>query len=191
MSLTNFGVSDFMAKIDGLGSYAKADKFTIQIIPPELTKRQGSIDPATIEFLAKKVSFPARSFGTTTYRSAGMFSLEVPYETTFEPVSISFMGTNNYEVRKFWLDWFEFIQRTGDTASGSVGRYNMKYYKQFKGTVTITSYGPEENMKETHKIKLHDCWPKTISAIELGWDQTDPLEFDVDLVYSRWTAETI
>ncbi len=191
MATTNFGISDFMAKIDGLGSYAKANKFTIQIIPPALTVRQTSVNPATIDFLAKKVSFPARTFGTTTYRSAGMFSLEVPYETTYEPVSISFMGTNDYTVRKFWLDWFEFIQRTGDTSSGGVGRYNMKYYKQFKSPgITITSYDEEAGMNETHKIKLHDAWPKTISAIELGWDQGDPLEFDVDIVYSRWTHET-
>ena len=67
----------------------------------------------------------------------------------------------------------------------------MKYYKDYKGTVTISTYNEEALVAESHshKITLHDVWPKTISAIELGWESAGLIDFTVDLVYSRWTND--
>ena len=195
MATADFAISDFMSKLDGLGSYAKSNRFSVQVVPPTgLSSNSRTIQPATIEFLAKTVSLPARAFGTTTYRNAGKHSLEVPYETTYEAVSVTFLGTNDWTPRKFWIDWFEHIQTTdlGSTSGRrAVGSYNMKYYKDYKGTVTISTYNEEALVAESpsHKITLHDVWPKTISAIELGWESAGLIDFTVDLVYSRWTND--
>ena len=175
----DFAVSDFMAKLDGLGTYAKRNRFTVEIIPP--TTMSSSVTASSIEFLVKSVSFPAAAFGTTTYRSGGKFGLEVPYERTEEPVTITFLGTNDWTARKFWYDWHEHIQANGS--------WNMRYYKDFIGTVSISVYNEEskEAANPTHKVTLHECWPKTMSAIELGWENSDLADFDIDIAYSWWT----
>ena len=136
----------------------------------------------SINFLAKTVSFPARGFGTTTYRSGGQFGLEVPYETTMEAVSLTMLNTNNHAPRKFWNSWCEHIQST-DT-------YNMQYYKKFFGTVKISCFDEKDQQDATAKyqVTLHEAWPKTISAIELGWESTELVDFEVDVAYSWWTA---
>jgi hypothetical protein len=41
----------------------------------------------------------------------------------------------------------------------------------------------------THKVTLHECWPKTISAIELGWESGELVDFTIDIAYSWWTQE--
>jgi hypothetical protein len=181
----DFAVSDFMAKLDGLGSYAKRNRFTVQIIPPETLNSE--VPASQIEFLVKAISFPGRSFGATTYRSGGKFGLEVPYEVTEEPVSIVFLGTNDWKARKFWYDWHEHIQ--------SNSSYNMQYYSKFIGTITISVYNEEAQVaggtdgQATHKVKLHECWPKTIGAIELGWESGELIDFTIDIAYSWWTQE--
>jgi hypothetical protein len=177
----DFAITDFMAKLDNLGSYVKRNRYTVEIIPPETL--QSEVPVSGIEFLIKTVSLPGRSLGTTTYRRGGKFGLEVPYEVTEEPVALTFLGTNDWTARKFWYDWHEHIQ--------SNSSYNMRYYKDFIGTVTISVYNEETSIANnpTHKVKLHECWPKSIGAIELGWDSTELVDFTIDIVYSWWTQE--
>ena len=180
MAASVFAVSDFMSKLDNKGSYAKRNRFTVEIIKP--ISMASTVQPSTIDFLVKTVSFPARSFGSTTYRSGGKFALEVPYEMTEEPIDITFLGTNDWTARTFWNDWIDHIQ--------SVDSYNMNYYKDFIGTVKISVYDPtaEQAGSPTHQVTLHEAWPKTIGAIELGWESEELVDFDVSIAYSWWTA---
>jgi hypothetical protein len=185
-----FAVTDFMAKLDNLGSYAKRNRFTVEIVQPSTLVSE--VTPASIEFLIKNVSFPSRTFGTTSHRRGGKFSLEVPYEVTSEAVTITFLGTNGWEARKFWYDWHEHIQ-SNSSSTNRLAQYNMKYYKDFIGSVSISCYNEEVQnaVDPTHKVTLHDCWPKTISAIELGWESTELVDFTVELSYSWWTVDSV
>ena len=178
----DFAVSEFMSKVDNLGGVWKKNRFSVEITPPSSLKSE--IQASSINFLAKTISLPAKSFGTTTYRSGGQFGLDVPYETTFEPVSLTMLNTGNHAPRKFWDSWFEHIQ--------SMDSYNMQYYKKFIGQIKISQYSEDQTLKSTPKyeITLHEAWPKTISAIELGWENSDLADFDIDIAYSWWTEST-
>ena len=183
----DFAVSAFMSKVDKLGGLVRKNRFSVEITPPNSLSSE--IQASSINFLAKTISFPARAFGSTTYRSGGRFGLEVPYETTFEPVSLTILDTGNHAARKFWNGWFEHIQGV-DAATGQ--NYNMQYYKKFVGTVKISTYSEEQPIKTAPKyqITLHQAWPKTISAIELGWENSELADFDIDIAYSKWTETT-
>ena len=55
--MPDFAVSDFMSKLDNRGSYAKGNRYTVEITkPPTLIS---SVQPSMIDFLVKSVSFPA------------------------------------------------------------------------------------------------------------------------------------
>jgi len=180
MANSIFAIDDFMSKLDNRGSYAKSNRFTVEITKPQTLIT--SVQPSVIEFLIKSVSFPARTFGTTTYRSGGKFGLDVPYEMTEEPIAITFLGTNDWSARDFWNDWIMHIQNTNS--------YNMQYYKQYIGTVKISVYDETSDSADspTHQVTLHECWPKGISAVELGWESSELIDFEVDLAYSWWTT---
>ena len=180
MAQSSFEVSEFMAKIDAKGSLAKRNRFSVEIKPPNTLV--SDVNPADIEFLIKTVQFPGRSFGTANYRYGGKFGLEVPYEMTEEPIDFTFLGTNDWSARSFWNDWISHIQSTNS--------YNMNYYREFIGTVKISVYNETEQdtTSPTHQVTLHEAWPKTISAIELGWESTELVDFEVDVAYSWWTA---
>ena len=180
MAASIFAVSDFMSKLDNKGSYAKRNRFTVEITKP--ISLASPVSPSTIDFLVKTVSFPARTLASTTYRRGGKFALEVPYEMTEEPIDITFLGTNDWTARAFWNDWIDHIQ--------SVDSYNMNYYKDFIGTVKISVYDEtaEQAGRPKHQVTLHEAWPKTIGAIELGWESEELVDFDVDISYNWWTA---
>ena len=182
--MQGFDVTNFMSKVNNLKGIARKDRFSVEITPP--TSLISDVEASTISFLAKTVSFPAKSFGSTTYRSGGRFGLEVPYETTTEPVSLTMLNTNDHTPRKFWNNWFEHIQ--------SMDSYNMQYYKKFIGTIKISCYDEKEPhpnpQRASYQVTLHEAWPKTISAIELGWENSDLADFDIDIAYSWWTESS-
>jgi len=181
--------SEFMAKVDNLGSLARKHKFTIQIIEPSalLNARSeygtggsvsGSVKPSKIEFLASAASLPGKSFATTTHRMYG-FGLDVPYEASYEPVQLTFLNTNDYSPRTFFEDWMANIAR--------IKSYNMHYYNDFISTVNISAYDDLNDKK--YECKLIESWPKSMSAIEMGWDGQDVQTFTVDIQYSWWISD--
>ena len=181
--------SEFMSKVDNLGSLARKHKFTIQIIEPSalLNARSeygtggsvsGSVNPSKIEFLASAASLPGKSFATTTHRMYG-FGLDVPYEASYEPVQLTFLNTNDYSPRTFFEDWMANIAR--------IKSYNMHYYNDFISTVNISAYDDLNDKK--YECKLIESWPKSMSAIEMGWDGQDVQTFTVDIQYSWWVSD--
>ena len=185
----DFGITKFMSKVDSLGGLARKNKFTVEVAPPRTLV--SDVEASTISFLAKGAQFPARTFGTTTYRSGGRHALDVPYETTFEAVGLTMQNTNNHAPRRFWENWLNHIQSVGKTPGA--GNYYMQYYKKFIGTIIIKYYN--ESFKETgidmdYEITLHDAWPKVLGSIDLGWDNSEFSDFSVDVAYSHWTSKT-
>jgi len=185
-----FSPSEFMARVDNLGSLARKHKFTIQIIEPSalLNARSeygtggsvsGSVNPSKIEFLASAASLPGKSFATTTHRMYG-FGLDVPYEASYEPVQLTFLNTNDYSPRTFFEDWMANIAR--------IKSYNMHYYKDYiSPSVMITAY--DDMNISRYQCKLIESYPKSMSAIEMGWDGQDVQTFTVDIQYSWWVSD--
>ena len=181
MATREFSIDNFMSRVDNLGGPAKRNKFSVEVTPP-LTMRT-SVTADSINFLAKTVAFPAKTLALTEYRYGGKFSLSVPYETTLEPVAITMMNTNNHAPRIFWNQWFNHIQ--------NFTTYNMEYYENFVGTVSLHQYSSTEEFidpsKSSYHVTLHEAFPKGMSAIEVGWENTEFQDFDVDIQYSWWT----
>ena len=182
MAARDFSVSNFMARVDNLGGPAKKHKFSVEVKPPDSLSSNVTAD--TINFLAKSVSFPAKALATTDYRYGGKFSLAVPYEVTYEPVGITFMNTADQSPRIFWNDWFNHIQ--------DMNNYNMRYYEKFIGVVTLNQYLDEADSIDpsnaSYQVTLHEAYPKGMSAIEVGWENADLQDFEIDMQYSWWTA---
>ena len=68
----------------------------------------------------------------------------------------------------------------------------MEYYEKFVGTVVISHYRDDESdinpTKAAYQVTLHEAWPKGMSAIEVGWENAEFQDFDIDIQYSWWTA---
>ena len=181
MATREFSIDNFMSRVDNLGGPAKRNKFSVEVTPPRTMQKKELAD--SINFLAKTVAFPAKTLALTEYRYGGKFSLSVPYETTLEPVAITMMNTNNHAPRIFWNQWFNHIQ--------NMTTYNMEYYENFVGEVALHMYLDDEEeinpKKSSYHVTLHEAFPKGMSAIEVGWENTESQDFDIDIQYSWWT----
>ena len=183
MTLSSFSVTDFMTNIENLGGYAQRHKYSVQIIPP--TAFRSAVGNGKIDFLAKSVLMPRKGFATTEQRIYGI-NKTVPYETTFEPVLLTMINTNDWAPRIFWDSWLEHIQNPNTK--------NMTYYKQSVGTIIIKHYDDEKTQvggKSNYSVTLKEAWPESISAIALAWENKDIQDFEISLRYKEWTDRGI
>ena len=175
----SFSVNSFLSKTEQLGSLAKKHKFSVSLTPPPGT----NLPNGKIDFLCKKATLPARTFATTEDRMYG-YALSVPYETTYENVTLSFHEVNQFEVRKFFETWMEYINPQ-DT-------YNVRYYDDYKSEVNIYVYDDElsepDPTQSRYSVKLFGAYPATISSIDIDWGDMELMEFDVDISYSKWKS---
>ena len=68
----------------------------------------------------------------------------------------------------------------------------MEYYEKYIGTVTISHYLDDEESinpsRASYQVTLHEAYPKGMSAIEVGWENAELQDFEIDMQYSWWTA---
>ena len=181
MTLSSFSVTDFMTNVENLGGYAQRHKYSVQIIPP--TALQSSVGPDKIDFLAKSVLMPRKGFATTEQRIYGI-NKTVPYETSFEPVLLTMINTNDWAPRIFWDEWLDHIQNPSTK--------NMTYYKESVGTVYINHYDDSHTSigSPNYTVTLKEAWPENISAIALAWENKDIQDFEISLRYKYWKGQT-
>ena len=188
--MPDFSVNNFMSKADALGGLARKHKFMVEIIAPKALRdnegpSKGTINrfhphsnPDNIEFLVSAASLPGKSYSTTTHRMYG-FGLQVPYEAKYEPVQLTFHNTNDYLPRIFFEDWMSNIAR--------IKSYNMQYYEDFISTVKIHAWDDQDIKR--YSCELVESYPKSMSAIEMGWDGMEVQTFTVDIQYSWWISD--
>ena len=120
-----FSPDTFMTKAGQMGGLARRWKYHVEIIPPADPFPQGIRNLASeVEFLALSVLMPRKGFSTTEHRIYGI-NKSLPYETTYEPILMTMLNTNDWKPRKFWDGWLEYIQ--------SPKTHDMQYYKNYTG----------------------------------------------------------
>ncbi len=175
--MSGFRVDDFMSKVDNLGGFARSWKFGVQIKHP--ATMGGSAD--TIEFLASAAQLPRKGFSTTEHRIYGI-NRTIPYEQTYEPTTIKFINTADFSPRNFWQRWLDYIQPRKTL--------NVQYYQTMIGEIKIyhlPEAGSTNIGDRDYDVTLLEAYPESMSDIELGWDQSEIMSFDVSIRYKEWT----
>jgi hypothetical protein len=113
------------------------------------------------------LSTPARTFGEIR---------EVPYELSYDPITLTFYIDNEWQVKRFFDVWRESVFDPVTRVAG--------YYNDFVRDVTIYCYNKED--KKVYTIKLLDAYPKTIGSVQLDYGIKDVPKLSVTLQYQKW-----
>ena len=175
-ALTKSGIDtvleQFVSK-DGVGVLSPA-KYDIVMSPAVVSgggvftgsATRGSSNIEAMRRLSKSceaAAFPGRSVSTQPNRIMGPVR-EMPYEPLYSgDLDLTFrVGQDMFE-RKFFEFWMDTIVNHGNNRMG--------YYDDYTRDIYIAQLGPDDSI--VYKIKLTECYPKAINAIDLGFDKTD------------------
>jgi len=172
----NGNLKNFIAlvKTEGL---MRSSRYTVSIrLPKTMTS---ATNMRKILLFCSDVTIPGVTIATNQIRIHGEVR-EAPNEKMFDNANLSFYVDNNMEVKKFFDGWINSIQ-------DPVTR-NFNYYDDYVSEIQIDVEDTKD--RKRYEIKMHECYPKNVGQIQVGYDQKEVMKLQVSMNYKYWTSRS-
>tara|TARA_B110000495_G_C23003293_1_gene592356 strand:+ start:541 stop:1329 length:789 start_codon:yes stop_codon:yes gene_type:complete len=135
-------------------------------------------DPRDISFLCSRAALPSWNISTFEYQSNKMTN-KLPYTYIHEDLTISFLCTNDYFIKKMMDQW---MLNVANPDGQTVG---------YKSTYTTDIVVMSINKKNIpiYSYKFENAYPLIQTAIEFEQGGTEFINFDVTFAYDRFIPE--
>jgi hypothetical protein len=161
------------------GGLAKPSKYEVVIGKPavvESLKYKEDNNWRKMLLFCEQATLPGVNYTTTQSRTFGEFR-EMPYERIFDPLQLSFYCDSDMWIKGFFDEWMANIQNSKTR--------EFSYYDKYTVPITITTVNNEG--RNTYGIKLFECYPKTITAVQLDYGAKDVMKLSVSMQYRYYT----
>lgn len=177
-------VSDFVGAIAGANGLARSNRFTVTFNPPSYVLRGmgnngNSVALQQMLLFCDSTQLPGVTVNTTPVRSFGEVR-EIPYETNYEPITLSFYVDTGFQVKKMFDVWSLGIQD-----------WTTRKFKYYKDYTTILEMRVQDMADETrYSVKLFEAYPKTVSAVQMDYANKDVMKVQVTMMFKYWRSYT-
>ena len=138
-------------------------------------------DPRDISILCESVNLPGRQITTIDYQAEKQ-SIKIPYSAINEDVTMSFILTNDYYMKKLFDDW--------QSSVFDMNRYRAGYKKDFTTDIVIQQLN-QQNIP-VYGVRLEGAFPVTVSSINLDNNSENTIQkLNVTLSYENYVPEDI
>ena len=176
-----YNVDNFSAQIAKKG-IASPNKFAVKFTRvPSIAL--GKDKHSDLNLMCESVALAGRSVQSLLDRQYGL-NREVAYNgPTYTPVTLAFLCSANYVEKRIFDRWNNMVV---DISKG----YDVAYYNSYIGEMQVIALDIKGNAAFTMIYK--ECWPKTISAIELNHSTVNtPVRITVEMQYAYWISTDI
>lgn len=193
-----------MSSIDNLksvirkkGGIAPSNRFNVIFTPPSLSLINLDVqsiaasllsggfsasnlinDPRDISVLCQEVSIPGRNISTFDHQDYQQ-SNKFPYTVIDSEVTMSFLLTNDYHMRKMFDNWMSGIYNVNTHRIGLKEKYAVDVVIQHLNQQNIPIYG----------VKLLKAFPTAVSAIALSQEEVSVVKMEVTWAYDKFKSE--
>jgi hypothetical protein len=168
-----FSINNFRAELVGQG--ARPNLYEVTIPFP------GAVNPGEagqkMTFMCKGAQIPGADIGLVEVPYFGR-NIKLAGNRTFAEWTTTVINDEDFAIHAGLVNWMNGIQGHGEnlrTVSGN----------DYQVDAQVTHYKKEGEVAK--QITMINCWPSSVAAIELGWDQNDAVEeFAVTWQYDYW-----
>ena len=174
----SFSISEFAASI-GASGVANASNFKVIITPPS------SLQIDELSMRCESVDFPGRNVEFVETGYSGM-NFKVAMGSNVPEINISLILSTDFREKVDILAWQDKI--VGNYRNGQIAgnMFNINYYDDYKGRVTILQYDDEGEVSYT--CDLIDAFPASVGNITGNWaDGAIIHKLPVTFVYRYFT----
>ena len=177
-------IDNMKALLSKRKSIARGNRYGVHISHPTLRNSQGSdnnwvTDGRDTWILCTADTIPGKRISTTEAVHNHHLAKK-PYSMATDEVTMSFLITGDYYMKKYFDLWQEMIV-------DSTGNHYKTYYKKdYVADVTITALQGDADDTVGYSIILMNAYPIQVSQIELGEGVDGILEVTVTWEYDNW-----
>jgi len=168
-------LDEFIANFNQYGGPAHLNRFECLIISPFEANPSITTD-RFVSFKIVSVTFPGKNIRTVTNETVYGPTYEMAQGLTYaESVSFTFYLSAEHRERQYFLNWMDYIYKP-DT-------YNLEYYDNYKRNIDLYQLDKSDN--RISGLKLIDCYPKTLGAIEYSQDNGEVGTINVEFAFKE------
>jgi hypothetical protein len=170
-------LNEFISQIK-IGGLQTPSKYEVYIGKPAVianAKYQNNTEWRKMLLFCDQATLPGITYTTTQSRTFGEFR-EMPYERIFDPLQLSFYCDSKMWIKGFFDEWLNSIQN-GKTRV-------FDYYNRYTTDIQVATLDNASNI--TYAINLYECYPKSVSAIQLDYGAKDVMKLQVTMQYRYW-----
>jgi len=138
-------------------------------------------DPRDMFLLCRNVTMPGKRISTTEATHNHHLSKK-PYSAVTDEVTMSFMLTNDYYIKKYFDMWQEMIIDT------SREHYKTFYKSEYTTDVIIQQLSASNDVVPGYTIKLQNAYPIQVGAVELSSEGEGLLEISITWEYDNFKS---
>ena len=136
-------------------------------------------DPRDMFLLCQSVTLPGKIISTTESGHNHHLSKK-PYSAATDEVTMSFVLTNDYYIKKYFDMWQEMIIDT------SHEHYKAFYKREYCSDVSIQQLSASNDVVPGYTIKLENAYPIQVGALELGNSADGLMELSITWEYDNF-----
>ena len=198
-------IDNLKSTISSRGGIARPNNFLVEL--PSLPGFSRASDPLNI--LCTNASIPSKQI-LTTDRRIGMEFEKIAYGYAVDDVSLTFLLTNDYYVRRYFDKWKDFIISENRQVAAYKNDYQAKVViHQLNSSVPRTAFDIKIGALPigidvtnflnsiatkaginigvtTYSVELIDAFPTTVSAIEFNNQPDAFIELNVQMSYTNF-----
>lgn len=167
-------LNEFIAQVKNVG-LSRSNRYSVIMTPPPAAKVAEFGDLRQLMLFCDQVQIPGLNLSTTQNRTFGEFR-EVPYEKLYGDVNMSFYVDTALYVKSYFDNWMASIQ---DPVTRT-----FAYYNDYTTNIDIQVEDINDEVRYT--VKMFECYPKTISAIQMDYSNKDVMKLSVTMQYKYW-----
>lgn len=176
-------LNDFISAVTSQG-LMPSNRFKVEFGLPAtlLTSPEGSTfrpDMRKVFLYCDSVQLPGMSVSTTQARTFGEFR-EMPYERLFDNVNMTFYIDTVMDTKALFDNWINSIQNPASR--------QLAYYNDYITDMTIYVLNKSDSVQ--YKVKLYECYPKSIGAIQMDYSAKDVMKLQVSMNYRYWISSS-
>jgi hypothetical protein len=180
-------IDDMKALLQNRGGIARGNRYGVHFNHPNIDGQNGNTtwlqDGRDTWILCTAVTLPGKRISTTE-AAHNHHLAKKPYSMATDEVTMSFLITGDYYMKKYFDTWMEMIvDSTGN-------HYKTLYKNDYVSNVTIEALSVDQDRDAVYSCKLINAYPIQMSQIELGEGADGLVELTVTWEYDNWkTAE--
>jgi hypothetical protein len=128
-----------------------------------------------LHILCQSATLPGRAIATADYETTGI-PIKMPYTVLNDDVSISFLLTNDYMVKKFFEEWIDKII--------DVPRSKVMYKEDYVCDIEIIQL--DKQHKPVYTTTLINAFPIKISQVDFTDESHDVIRIAIDFAYDNY-----
>ena len=168
-----FSINNFRANLTGQG--ARPNLFEVTIPFP------GAVNPGEagqkITFMCKGAQIPGADIGLVEVPYFGR-NIKLAGNRTFAEWTTTVINDEDFAVHAGLTNWMNAINTHASNERQITGT-------DYQVDAQVTHFTKGGDIAK--EITIVNCWPSSVAAIELGWDQNDAIEeFAVTWQYDYW-----